>query len=101
MTSCKSFISILALCFFSMPAGAQQAGKQCEMISAMTGDYYAQRQAGKAKQELEQALPPAFADSEFERTAKLAINLAYQVDDSLNEDQVETRIFDTCMQQQQ
>lgn len=101
MTSCKPFISIVTLCLISLPAGAQQAAKQCEMIAAMTGDYYAQRQAGKAKQELEQSLPPAFADSEFERTAKLAINLAFNVEESLNEDQVETRVYDSCMQHQQ
>jgi hypothetical protein len=101
MISCKPFFCILALCLISLPASAQQAAKQCEMISAMTGDYYAQRQAGKAKQEMQEALPPAFADSEFERTATLAINLAFNVDASLNEDQVETRVFDSCMQHQQ
>lgn len=97
MTASKTVFAILALGLFSLPAMAQEAGKQCRMISALTGDYYVQRQAGKQQQELQQNVPPAFADSEFERTIELAIALAFSLDPSLNEDQVETRVFDSCM----
>lgn len=92
------FVPLLFVSLLSMPAIAEDAEKQCRMISALTGDYYAQRQAGKPQQELERSTPPAFAGSEFERTIALAINLAFNIDDSLSEDQVETRIFDSCMQ---
>lgn len=92
-----SAVPAVLMSLFATSAGGQEAAKQCEMISALTGDYYVQRQAGKQKQELQQSTPPAFADSEFARTIDLAINLAFKFDESLNEDQVETRVYDSCM----
>lgn len=88
---------ISPLIVLSNPVMAQDSTMQCDMIAALTGDYYAQRLSGKTKQDLQQEAPPEFIDSEFFRTIDLAINLAFSVDESMSEDQVETQVYDSCM----
>lgn len=79
---------------------ANDPTQQCEMISALTGDYYAQRLAGKTKQDLQQNTPPEFVDGEFFRTIDLAINLAFSFNDNRTEDEVEETVYHSCMKHQ-
>lgn len=91
---------LLAIGFMlSWPLAAQEADKQCEAISAMTGDYFARRMDGESKQQMQQNTPPEFMGTQFFRQIDLAINLAFSFDESMSEDQVETVVFDHCMQQ--
>ena len=93
-------LAILATALTSTTVSAQEANLQCEMISALTGDYYAQRLEGKTKEEIQQATPPEFVDSEFLRVVDLAINLAFSFETNLNEDKVETQVYDSCLRNQ-
>jgi len=74
--------------------------RQCEMISALTGDYYYQKQSGKSKEQVKQTLQPDFMNDEFIRTSDLAINLAYTFPDGLQESDVEAKVFAGCEQHQ-
>lgn len=74
--------------------------KQCEMISALTGDYYHHKQSGKSKEQVKQTLRPDFMNDEFIRTTDLAINLAYTFPDGLHESDVEAKVFASCEQHQ-
>ncbi len=89
--------AVVTLIFSSAAALAQDGHKQCGMIASLTGDYYVQRLEGKSKAQMQQETPPEFINSEFFRTVDLAINLAFTFDDSLNEDQVETQVYDSCI----
>ncbi len=79
----------------------QPDNKQCETISALTGDYYHHKQSGKSKQEVQQTLRPDFVNDEFLRTVDLAINLAYTFPDGLSESDVEAQVFAGCEKHQQ
>ena len=74
--------------------------KQCEMISALTGDYYHHKQSGKSKQEVQENFRPDFMNAEFIRTVDLAINLAYTFPDGLQESDVEAKVFEGCEKHQ-
>lgn len=74
--------------------------KQCEMISALTGDFYHQKQSGKSKEQVKQTLRPDFMNDEFIRTTDLAINLAFTFPDDLQESDVEDKVFAGCQQHQ-
>lgn len=91
------WMALLMTGFFSASVMAQDEHKQCAMIASLTGDYYAQRLEGKSKADMQQSTPPEFINSDFFRIVDLAINLAFNFDDSLNEDQVETQVYDSCM----
>ncbi len=83
------------------PMGPDQpVNLQCEMISALTGDYYYQKQSGKSKEQVKQTLQPDFMNDEFIRTTDLAINLAYTFPDGLQESDVEAKVFAGCQQHQ-
>ncbi len=83
------------------PAGlGDQVNEQCEMISALTGDYYHHKQSGKSKQEVQQTMRPDFMNDEFVRTADLAIDLAYTFPDGLQESDVEAKVFEGCEKHQ-
>lgn len=75
--------------------------KQCETISALTGDYYHHKQSGKTKQQVQQTLRPDFMNDAFIRTVDLAINLAYTFPDGLQESDVEAQVFAGCEKHQQ
>lgn len=81
----------------SWPLTAQEADKQCEIISVLTRDYFAQRLEGKSMEDMQENIPPQFIGSQFARQMDLAMKLAFTFDESLNEDQVETVVFDNCM----
>lgn len=76
---------------------AQDKDKQCQLIAALSGDFYSQRQEGKSLEQLKQNTPPEFMGSEFARTIELALLLAFSVDESLNDEQVETQVYDSCL----
>lgn len=76
---------------------AQGAEAQCQMIAALTSDYYDHRQAGRSLDELKQDTPPEFNGTDFARTIDLALQLAFSLDDSPNEEQVEAQIYDSCL----
>ncbi len=83
------------------PMGPDQpVNLQCEMISALTGDYYYQKQSGKSKEQVKQTLQTDFMNDEFIRTTDLAINLAYTFPDGLQESDVEAKVFAGCQQHQ-
>lgn len=83
------------------PTGlGDQVNEQCEMISALTGDYYHHKQSGKSKEEVLQTMRPDFMNDEFVRTADLAINLAYTFPDGLQESDVEAKVFEGCEKHQ-
>lgn len=96
----RIYLALMASALTATSASAQDDNLQCEMISALTGDYYAQRLEGKTKDEMQQATPPEFVDSEFLRVVDLAINLAFSFEASLSEDQVETQVYDSCLRNQ-
>ncbi|MDX1572521.1 MAG: hypothetical protein R3341_00750 [Methylophaga sp.] len=88
--------------FAQPPVGSGQLeNKQCETISALTGDYYHHKQSGKTKQEVQQTLRPGFSNDEFLRTVDLAINLAYTFPDGLQESDVEAKVFAGCEKHQE
>lgn len=89
--------ALLAASLFSLPVLAQDGHKQCGLIASLTGDYFVQRLEGKTQAEMQQETPPEFINSEFFRTVDLAINLAFSFDASMNEDQVETEVYDSCI----
>lgn len=91
------FAALLTASITVSPANAQDGHKQCGMIASLTGDYFVQRLEGKTKGEMQQETPPEFINSEFFRTVDLAINLAFTFDESMNEDQVETQVYDGCI----
>lgn len=102
----SGMLTIAGLCLI-MPVMAQPPlglgepdNKQCETISALTGDYYHHKQSGKTKQEVQQTLRPDFMNEEFIRTVDLAINLAYTFPDDLQESDVEAKVFAGCEQHQ-
>lgn len=78
----------------------QPDNKQCETISALTGDYYHHKQSGKSKQEVLKTLRPDFMNDEFIRTVDLAINLAYTFPDGMQESDVESTVFNGCEKHQ-
>jgi hypothetical protein len=82
---------------FSSAVHAQSAEEQCQMIAALTSDFYLHRQEGKTLDELKQDTPPEFRGTDFARTIDLALMLAFNVDQSLNDDQVETQVFESCL----
>lgn len=94
---------LLALPTLAQPplAFGEPDNKQCETISALTGDYYHHKQSGKSKQEVQQTLRPDFMNDEFIRTVDLAINLAYTFPDGLQESDVEASVFAGCEKHQQ
>jgi hypothetical protein len=76
---------------------AQSAEEQCQMIAALSSDFYSQRQNGKTLDGLKQDTPPEFTGTEFARTIDLALLLAFSLDGSLSEDQVNKQVYDSCM----
>lgn len=82
---------------FSSVLHAQSAEEQCQMIAALTGDFYSHRQEGKSLENLKQDTPPEFSGTDFARTIDLALMLAFSVDESLDNDQVETQVYDSCL----
>ena len=93
-----SLISVVVMfSVFSTGLHAQSAEQQCEMIAALTSDFYLHRQEGKTLDELKQDTPPEFIGTDFARTIDLALMLAFSVDGSLNDDQVETQVFESCL----
>lgn len=95
----KKFLStiLITASMLATPVMADEPHKQCQMIAALTGDYYAQRLAGKDKAQIQHEIPLEFMNSDFLRLVDLAINLAFSVELSLNEDQVETQVYDSCV----
>lgn len=73
---------------------------QCQMISALTGDFYANKQDGLSKQEARSQGMPKFANASFLRTADLAINMAYAFDEDMRESEVEERVYEECLNYQ-
>jgi hypothetical protein len=47
--------------------------------------------------DLKQDTPAEFAGTDFARTIDLALMLAFSLDDSLSEDQVQTQVYDSCL----
>lgn len=94
---CSFILSLLLYTAVSSAAQAQDAAEQCQMIAALTGDFYSHRQEGKSLDELRQGTPPEFNGTEFARTIDLALMLAFSMDASLNNDQVETQVYDSCL----
>lgn len=96
-------ISILPM-LFTMPAwsggNSENPNAQCEMIAALTGDFYANKQQGMSKQETRTQGMPEFSNNEFLRTVDLAINMAYAFDDGLEESRVESQVYDECLEYQ-
>jgi len=93
-----SFLSaVVFLAGVSTGVHAQSAEEQCQMIAALTSDFYLHRQEGKTLDELRQDTPPEFIGSDFARTIDLALMLAFSMDESLNDDQVETEVFESCL----
>lgn len=88
---------IVMLTVFSTGVHAQSAEQQCQMIAALTGDFYVHRQEGKTLDELKQETPPEFMGTDFARTIDLALMLAFSMDMSSNDDQVETQVYDSCL----
>jgi hypothetical protein len=76
---------------------AQSAEEQCQMIAALSSDFYVHRQEGKTLDELRQDTPAEFIGTDFARTIELALMLAFTMDESLTEDQLETQVFDSCL----
>lgn len=76
---------------------AQSAEEQCQMIAALSSDFYSHRQSGKTMDDLKQDTPAEFAGTDFARTIDLALMLAFSLDDSLSEDQVQTQVYDSCL----
>lgn len=70
---------------------------QCQMIAALTSDFYSHRQQGKTLDELKQDTPAEFSGTDFARTVELALMLAFSVEESLTEDEVEMQIYDSCL----
>lgn len=94
----SSSISVVVMfSVFSIGLHAQSAEQQCEMIAALTSDFYLHRQEGKTLDELKQDTPPEFIGTDFARTIDLALMLAFSMDESLNDDQVETQVFESCL----
>lgn len=89
--------AMLVTSFITTVSVADEGHKQCGIIASLTGDYFVQRLDGKTKAEMQQETPPEFINSEFFRIVDLAINLAFNFDESLNEDQVETQVYDSCI----
>ncbi|MTI64827.1 hypothetical protein [Methylophaga sp.] len=89
--------ALLATSLMTTAAMAEDGHKQCGMIASLTGDYFVQRLEGKTKDQMQQETPPEFINSEFFRIVDLAINLAFSFDESLNEDQVESQVYDSCI----
>ncbi len=106
----KKFLSgmlIIVGILMLLPAMAQPSmglgepdNKQCEMISALAGDFYHQKQSGKSKEQVKQTQRPDFMNDEFIRITDLAINLAYTFPDGLQESDVEAKVFSGCEQHQ-
>lgn len=95
---CRSLIlSTLLYVSLSLPLLAQDSEKQCQMIAALTGDFYHHRQEGRTLDELRQDTPAEFAGTEFARSIDLALMLAFSLEKSLNNDQVETQVYDSCV----
>jgi hypothetical protein len=93
-----SFLSVmLILTAFTTGAYAQSAEEQCQMIAALSSDFYQHRQEGKTLEELRQDTPAEFIGTDFARTIELALMLAFTMDESLTEDQLETQVFDSCL----
>jgi len=98
----KLKISLIVFMLFNLSSVvmAQPHDKQCELISGLTGDYYAQRLEGKTQQELQQGTPAEFANLDFLRTIDLAINLAFSMPEDKTEQEVEETVYSTCLQHQ-
>ncbi len=96
----KSSFLLITLAAFSMASSAQAENKQCELIASLTGDYYAQRLAGKTQEQLESEAPSEFAHLDFIRTIDLAINLAFSFPPDKAEAEVEQTVFDSCIKHQ-
>jgi len=93
-----SFLSAMViLAAINTGVHAQNAKEQCQMIAALTSDFYLHRQEGKTLEELRQDTPAEFIGTDFARTIELALMLAFSMDESLNEDQLETQVFDSCL----
>lgn len=91
---------VLLSMMLTQPAMAEdEAHKQCLQISSLTGDYFAQRLAGKTKSEMQQATPPEFMHTEFFRTIDLAIHLAFSFPTSQSEEQIEKAVYEQCLMQ--
>mgnify|MGYP005873417147 CR=1 FL=1 len=100
MMKLQSWLLAGGIFIVSASTHANDLTRQCEIISALTGDYYAQRLAGKSKQDLQQNTPPEFVDGEFFRTIDLAINLAFSFNDNRTEDSVEETVYHSCIKYQ-
>lgn len=93
---------VLLAISFSFPAYANdEPDKQCQQISSLTGDYFAQRLEGKSMGEMQQATPPEFMHTNFFKMIDLAINLAFTFPESQTEEQVEQAVYDNCLQHKQ
>lgn len=94
----------ILLMFFTVPAwsddNSEKTNAQCEMIAALTGDFYANKQQGMSKQETRAQGMPEIANDEFLRTVDLAINMAYAFDDGLAESEVESQVYGECLEYQ-
>lgn len=97
-------IAGMLLLVFFMPviagANGDNPNTQCEMIAALTGDYYANKQAGLSKEETRAQGMPEFANDEFLRTVDLAISMAYAFEEGLSESEVEKQVYDECLNYQ-
>ncbi len=69
---------------------------QCEMIAALTNDYYHHKQSGKTYDQVMQQHRPEFANDEFLRIVDLAINLAYALPEEMSESDVQKKVHDSC-----
>lgn len=94
-------VVMLALTAPAMAGGNNaNPNAQCEMIAALTGDYYANKLQGLSKEETRKQGMPEFTNEAFLRTVDLAINMAYAFDDGLAETEVESQVYDECLNYQ-
>ncbi|MCC5797576.1 MAG: hypothetical protein JJU48_09670 [Methylophaga sp.] len=94
----KTPLTVLTMLSLSLTMSAALASDnpQCEMIAALTSDYYHHKQSGKSYDEVMQQHRPEFANDEFLRMADLAINLAYALPDEMLESDVKEKVHESC-----
>lgn len=97
-----SLAAILMVASFTPVASAggnteENPNAQCQMISALTGDFYANKQDGLSKEEARAQGMPEFANASFLRTADLALNMAYAFDEGMQESEIESQVYQECL----
>lgn len=94
----KTPLIVVTMLSFSLSTLAAQASDnpQCEMIAALTTDYYHHKQSGKSYDEVMQQQRPEFANDQFLRIVDLAINLAFALPDEMSEGDVKDKVHDSC-----